>query len=312
MFDTVRFSLGLERPFEDTRGFQFRDEKLDQRTGAILVKYYHNPEKGPDARPAPAITYHETSLRLVAQVSLPKIVNGQNVDLITEADLPRAYSLVHEYLCEIVRAVLPPMSEWGVSRLDYCYCWQVGDDIGHYLAGLDSLRLSRYKRVPFEAEDGRVMEGICWKSRGRKVNFYDKGLETGLPEAQGILRYELQNLDRRSVDYLARKRFNCPRTAEALLTDERALTELRVFVERLGVTGPFRSEATVLRELNARYGRRKAKELWYFLGLERTYGKTAVKAGLIGKRTYERHKSEARRKGYLTMTPANDLPPLVI
>ncbi len=149
---------------------------------------------------------------MLVEASLPVLLWGHNITLLTLADFIQASS----NLAALVTAAtpdeeIPPLEEWSLSRVDYCYSWNVGDP-WRYTASINSAldctrrQETKYHHTP--KYGGDTLERFGGKS-WREI-LYNKWAETQaslkdarprpddarreqlLDLAQGILRYEVQ------------------------------------------------------------------------------------------------------------------------
>lgn len=129
---------------------------------------------------------------LVLESSLPKVAHGQNVSMLSQADLDQALTTLSNTLCDVTGADVPHVGDWELrGRLDCVYSWdtrQAGKShVADYLHALKSVELPRHITQSVDRE-----ATLYWRNSQRVIRLYDKQLETGLPEAAGLLRFEVQ------------------------------------------------------------------------------------------------------------------------
>ena len=121
---------------------------------------------------------------LIVEFSLPKVIYGDNVQLVT--NLEEGVECANEKISQI--SLLPEINLWqGVlGRIDFCHNYQLGEDVGEYIDVISELNLSRRVRKCYQTS-------VYFESEKRRVvsKFYDKFAECGLPTARGILRQEI-------------------------------------------------------------------------------------------------------------------------
>ena len=301
MFDTVSFAENvgyLDGHKLIEQGFTHQRTTLP--TGEVRDKFYCNPDS---EETLPRLTYYGNSGYLVSEVSLPKLINGQNVDLLYQDALPQVYERIQDHVGEKT-GVVTDLAAVPLCRVDYCYSWPVGDHLPHYIEALSRLRLSRHNRRPVNAES------VDFFAKANRLKFYDKFAESKMDFARGLLRCELSVFD---TNYMAENWLNCERTAGELLQDQRAIKMLNMFLERLGLDGrPIPTKTGYLDTLIERFGTRKAERLLLFALLYEQHG-----TGLIDWRytrpTYYRRRKALKGAGLLTFSDGEvALPGLII
>lgn len=299
MYDTVRFvkDVGFLEPAElAKRGDWKRQSTTSLASGEVQDKFFLNSE---GEGTLPRLTWFAGSGYLVAEISLPKLLNGQNVSLIHEADLPEAFKRVSEFVGDATGKAAN-VKDWNLSRCDYCYCWQVGAErLPLYLEALGRLHLSRHNRQFVDADT------LTFHARSNKLQFYNKHKESGLDIAEGVLRLEATI---RNTHYLAEKWLKTERTAGKLLTDEGSKRILEYFLDRLGLAKdkPILSRAGLLRRLVEEFGVTGAEKLWLFCQLYE-FGGSDLAGGLYPRRTYYRRRKRLAEAGLLAWHDKGDV-----
>lgn len=213
----------------------------------------------------PRITYYPSDEIVSFEVSLPKFLKGQNVDVLTDAEVVQATSQAIAWVEEKLQVKI---GDPRPSRIDYCTAWDMGKDTDAYLKAFSGFPVSGYTRSPYVQDDG-ITQGFTWRNKARKINFYDKGLEAGLPGVS-ILRYETQNLNGKSLD-LVSGRVGLPRDL-GLISNQVARQELRGWLSRAGLTGEFQTEDDLFLKLMSSYTVEKAFDHYGFTTLYKKYG----------------------------------------
>jgi len=308
VFDTVRLSkdIGFVRPeaLAQRGGWRWQSSK-SLSSGEVTDKFYLNASSD-EGQTLPRLTWFASSGYLVCEVSLPKLLFGQNVSLVYEAQLAEAFEMLSQFVRDKT-GVAGNVASWNVSRVDYCYAWQVGDLLPSYLEAVSRLSLSRHNR--------RCVNGdsVAWLCKSNRIQFYSKFEECKLPIAEGVLRFEVRCNNTR---YVAAKVLKTERTAEALLTNTNAQRVLSYWLKRLGMheERPILSREGLMMEMLAQFG---------VSGFERHYGFLALHdlggTRLAARRAYSRSTHYRRRKrladaGFLTWhtNQGRVLPPLVV
>ena len=301
MYDTVKFSKDVGWLDVDKlagRGLNWKRKSVTSlASGEVYDEFYLNAESD-EGQTSPRLTWYANSGYLTAECSLPKLLNGQNVSLIREGDLPEAFAKVSEFVGDAA-GVAANVKDWNLSRVDYCYCWQVGAELPLYLEALSKLHLSRHNRQFVNTET------VAWKSKANTLQFYNKHKECGLDIAEGVLRLEATI---RNTDYLAEKWLKTERTADKLLTDEGSKQILEYFLDRLGLAGdkPILSRAGLLASMVQEFGVTGAEKLWLFCQLYELQG-SGLAGGLYQKRTYYRRRKQLAKAGMLAWHSKGDV-----
>lgn len=311
MFDTVRGVLAdvrlPDRGCLEKYGWTFSPAKVNLATGLTYGEKYYLPEAlDEDAMVRlPGLDYNGF---LSFKVSLPKALRGENISLITEADLPEIFQKLDDFVGERTGLVLPSVGEWKTSRLDYCYTWDLPEqDVAAYISAFSGLSLPRHKRTAFQN-----FEGVCFKSRSNWSLFYDKFSETGDESAKGVLRHELRFNHSAANERIAKK-LKTDRRLKNLLTDGAALETMNDYYRRLcPERTDFRGREGLIHNIVKTFGTRSAPNLLYFLELYELYGNRAYKVGLISKNQYYYNRKKLIGAGMTPTIAEQDLPRLEI
>ncbi len=293
VYDTVRFvkPIGFLDPAELARRGDWKRQSITSlASGEVQDKFFLNTE---GEGTLPRLTWLAGSGYLVAEVSLPKLLNGENVTLIHEGDLPGAFKRVSEFVGDATGMAAVDVADWNLSRVDYCFAWKVDSLLPLYLEALSKLHLSRHNRQSIEGDT------LTFHSKANKLQFYDKHKESGLDIAEGVLRLEVTI---RNTHYLAEKWLKTERTADKLLTDEGSKKVLEYFLDRLGLSSdkPICSRAGLLARIVKEFGIAGAEKLWLFVQLYELYGSKLVAADFYNGRTFYRRRKQLAEAGLLT------------
>jgi hypothetical protein len=150
----------------------FQKAKMDNGT-VIKFKYY---PPNPPRYPLP---------RLEIQVSLPKILFGNNVQMITGlSEIEEAIQKVNRFLRKI--SWLPDL-DFGSGilwQVDLAYNHPVGEHVQDYIRAIYKLVYPKRDTQPYPHQ------GVQFKSGVAILKFYDKWVESAILEAYGNLRQE--------------------------------------------------------------------------------------------------------------------------
>jgi hypothetical protein len=255
------------------------------------------------------------------EVSLPKWHLGENVTLLTDRQITVATRTAVEWAADHLHASVPAWQEWDLGRLDCVWSWDVGRTMPRYLDAFSRMPIHNYTRSPYT--EGGQMQGHTWMTRngGIKVNAYDKGRESGLSQADGILRLEVQHRASDAVRTLAKRHgmvdehaFHQPKPkAGGLVTGKVARAEVDHWLHRIKAAGKWKSAGTLMEELVEEFGVQGAAGRWLFLSLYGRYGSAMVQQVGYAKRSYYRHSAEAKRRGWFQRAEGGaDLPALKV
>ena len=135
-------------------------------------------------------TWHSDSGMLLAQVSLPKRLYGQNIaELRTGDEIKEAVNLVDIDIRQRLAREIPSLWGWQVFRVDACKNYPLDSEsrVLEILNLLGSRRLPQGKQPPYRGQELSVE----WPGKTRRYKAYSKFLETHQdPDARGILRAE--------------------------------------------------------------------------------------------------------------------------
>lgn len=306
--DTIRVSIPVFSVPENKFDHCFTNEIIS--TGTQKQKYVTTgkDDNGEVDPKAPRVTYYppdnqfnnltgEENTGLVSvEASLPKIVNGQNYSLINQDEINRGMDFIHTWLCERFGVFFPAWKTWSVSRLDGVWSWPVGKDMTHYLEALQSRPVHRYTRTNYISGENET-QGFSWYAKSRKVNAYDKGLECGINAAKGLLRLEVQNLNKKAVNRLTH-RLNCLNSAESLLSESAGRYEVSNWLKLIGMGKEIKAKGDIYREILEEFGPKEGAARWFFIEGYKRFG-AGLKKINYAEKTYKTRYSEARKKGWL-------------
>lgn len=205
MFDTVRMKTNVTidpdvLPCERTK----QTHKLDKETGEIRSTYQVRHDL------IHYIFYSETTRLLIIEASIPKFLFGNNVRTVNESDVVEFWTKLQKELFELCTVEIDQAS-WIVERLDVCLNFNVGNQIGEYIAQMANKHvpyckphlIGHYETVEFKTSKNK-----------RVMTCYDKQLQCianaeppdVIEQAKGILRFEVSPSKHELVTYSSRRR----------------------------------------------------------------------------------------------------------
>jgi len=159
-------------PNSQSRGNFYKQARVNESATATFVYFPPNPPRYPYPR-------------LSIEVSLPKVLFGNNVQMLsTRFQLDEAIDRLNLCISQIPWLPTLDVRTGILRRLDIAYNHQVGTYVQDYARALQKLDYPYRKTLPY------LHEGVQFKSRVHITKFYDKHRECSLPTAQGILRQE--------------------------------------------------------------------------------------------------------------------------
>lgn len=255
---------------------------------------------------------------LDAKVSLPKMLFGNNVQMISETDIPLVKDTVTGFVSDVVGV---EFNAWTapIGGLDVCHNWHVGEAETYMY--LHSLRNAHIPRMVRRVIDNGTVDFI---NGSQKVVFYSKHAET-MKRAQegkatdeqlrasiGILRGEHRFTNTSACKRLASRLNVDSHRAEHLLTREVAEAVMNITVSELGLDNHIESGDSRLAILRERYGFGKTYEtLAGFLQLCDIHGADNLVRLGYHPETFRRRRKQLEVAGaWLTNPTRATLPPL--
>jgi hypothetical protein len=213
MFDTITMKASPVY-IDESQLHKFQDQSFTayENNTAVLNTTYKIKDKQ-----LPYIRYYEYSQTLLVDLSIPKFLYGNNVTLLKEKDIPIFFRKLNERL-EQLFGIQVKKEEWQqVERLDYCWNFQLGDQVHTYLKQLSYMNMP-YKKSYNHGHN----ETVGFANKSSEIIFYDKQQECKdhrepkeiIDHAREILRLEI----RPSYDDL--RKLSPQRKAIELLTKE--------------------------------------------------------------------------------------------
>ncbi|MCL6605288.1 MAG: hypothetical protein K6T94_20695 [Paenibacillus sp.] len=142
----------------------------------------------------PYITYYDGSHMLDVQVSFPKLLFGNNVQQVSEKDIPVFFDRLQERL-EQLFAVKIPHSSWTVIRCDVSWNFQVGNEVSKYVRLLSKQKFAFKSTITYNQD-----QTVEYRNKSSRIIFYDKEVQLTkmkepdyiIEQSRGILRLEIK------------------------------------------------------------------------------------------------------------------------
>jgi hypothetical protein len=293
MLDTIRLGTqveGLTISELRGRGWAYNERATAERSDVWMTL---KAEPG-DVR----LSYLAHIGWLSAEVSLPKLLLGDNAKLLDWEECCASLALLHSLTQEATGAHIAPVADFRVSRLDAVWAWGVEPSLY-----VDALRWSKLPRTEPRSYGGSVswltMQG--GRIRGR---CYDKSLEVGAP-VELPLRLERQTRPRREVVRVRGRRL--PGVVGELEAED-ALGVVGDTMHALGLDAPVPGPQEARRLLVERYGARRGRNLYRALLEAQASG--GCWPSDVPLRTRQRWEAELRRAGIRSLSWQGELPAL--
>ena len=257
MIDTIRISNKCKIAL---KGWADSEIITRFKSGAEKVKMVTT---GGENKTDPRLTYYPKDELLTAEVSLPKFLKNNNVELLDDDQLNQAKNKFITWIESLlgIKIVNPK-----VIRLDCCYAWET-EDVNLYLKAFSGFPISGYTRSPYVQDDGKI-QGFTWRCKTVKINAYDKGIEAKLDV--NILRLEKQDLNNKAVLMTAAR--NDVDQNMDLISNQVSRNELRHFMARAGLTSKFSVKDDLFTKLVKEFGFEDGSKKYFFTELFKNYG----------------------------------------
>jgi hypothetical protein len=306
MIDTVAIKHYLARTptEEDLRSLNW-PPRYCKHDGTIRA-FIRNGQKG-STEPRLTLSLNpKMQWHLKAEVSLPKLLRGSNVPLLSESEIESSLRLLSEYV-----------ERWGgrkfdpdtalVCRVDFAKDIHVDESvIVPTIANFARVQIPRYDRTPHNDES--VVFTPKGKSNNKRISVYNKlaevrlrkGSEDEQHRARGILRLEV-GLKTKAIEYLAGKLKLPSREAQHVLIPKVANYVLQDAMQKLQFHTITSDTNEVIEKLIAHFGVSRAKSLLGFIELRKHLGEKLYKQEYLNfpPRTYFRDLSDCRKAGVL-------------
>jgi hypothetical protein len=234
-------------------------EGIDQ-----TVEYWHPELKGKHPH---FLQYSPKRMELKVETSLPKVLSGSNVGLLSETDLNKVLDLVSDRVSSWCGSDVPHVSEWDIrGRVDSVYAWNVGSCVDDYLHALKSVNLSRHVSQSVDREST-----LYWRNSQRVIRMYDKFRETRVDEAKGVLRFEVQ-LNHAKAEFERMANVKSSKVKD-ILKWENSRRILENYLEGIGGDLVIADEEKCLKLLTSKFGATKAIRLFGYIQSMRVYSR---------------------------------------
>lgn len=273
-----------------------------------------------DGGTLPRLTWSSTPSGdwLTAEVSLPKFLFGNNVSLISQADVRNALTGISRFISETVGISFDAPAAL-VGRVDYCWNFPVGETkITTYVAAASHAAIPRMLRYQIGTTT------VNFKQRSRQITIYGKHAEVShrvrertatdseLRDAVGQLRMEVSYRNSDGCKRLARRYGLLDRCAGSLFDGDIAHAELERTLGMLGLNKTTESVDARLDILREVYGDTSHfRCLTSFLSLLDRYGENFWQQGIGGysRSSYYQYARELKQAG-VWLKAVQRLPPL--
>lgn len=245
------------------------------------------------------LRYFADAGQIALEVSLPRLVKGDNALLLSWPDCVSGMVRAAELASDTMHMPMPAIENWQVFRLDPVWAWPV--DPTPYLS---ALHFGRLRGTQVAQEPGSVR----WRSlRSGSIfaRFYDKSHEQG--RAVGLpARFERQIRPKKQVVRVDGQELG--RTVSDL-NESAMLSILRDGVAQVGLDQPVRTVAATKAVLIDALGKRAGRNLYRVLLESREVGGLPVDLAAATRRKYER---QMRQAGVGMVSLETELPPLQV
>lgn len=292
MFDKIRLRIEKPKPWHSSdlreRGFT---SPFDSRGNRWYQVVQVNPACELKLKWFSTCRKHYLS----AEVSLPKLLYGNNVRMLSESDPPRALDLVSELVSERAQVNFDAAQAF-VTYLEVCYNWRLTRS--EVFARIQALHGGSYPRMlRYPIADSTV----AFKNKSAWVSCYDKHSQMfnlprnevsdeALRESIGVFRLEHKFIDTSGFDDFS---------VRSLLTPDFAKRTLEDDVRKLGLDKPIQSKDARLDLVADKFGLFSAEQdsAAKFLAYGEKYGFENLVSLGMKPRTIDRYKKILRDAG---------------
>lgn len=147
-------------------------------------------------------------VRMRVEASLPKIIQGHNIVILNAAQIRDACAVLHQEVIRLASdSVVPPVEEWGLTEVHWCYAWRV-DSPGAVINALAETSPHSKAQRKTREDDGHG--GFTFRRQPRSGHgdwseqVYDKGAETLALLQKGKIELASWGLSQTAVEEMAR------------------------------------------------------------------------------------------------------------
>ncbi len=241
MIDTVQFRLPV--PPSLPLGDLLNRAAFIRKRGARATWVLHIPSPG---LTLPRITVSETlsGVWMSVEVSMPKMLFGNNVVMLNETDAARGIAGVSRFITEVsgfeFNAAAAPL-----AKVAYCHNFMVGEaNVRPYVDAAATAVISRMLRAKYNDTTTTFSNaGLTISAYGKHAEVVHqarkgKATDEEMRAAEGVLRLEVTPRSSKSVLRLAKRRGIAGGRAADLLTRKVARAELSRALVQLGMDKP--------------------------------------------------------------------------
>ena len=215
MFDTIRMKainiLIDDNIFKNLGNIVDETSYIDRNSGETNTVYRLKDEK------IPYLIYYTNSQMLLLQLSIPKFLFGNNIQMVNEDDIMVFFTKLNSHLITLLHINVDPIDWTITNRIDVSWNFQVGSNVSDYIMQLAKRKIPYKKTIVYNHN-----ETVVFENKSSRIMFYDKHkqcLQTKesyeiTKEAKGILRLEI------SPSIADIKKFSHKKKAIELLTRE--------------------------------------------------------------------------------------------
>jgi len=311
MFDTVRLATsGLDA---DTSRLKQHGWEQITRTRSVLGKEIESVQfvlRQRDVSPHYFSYSPDPWGELKIETSLPKILYGDNIDLLSNKDIPIVLDELSNRVADSFGDI-PHISEWHVhGRIDAVFGWNaIWDNENHvidYLHVFKSLELPHHYSQSVDREST-----LYWRNKSRVIRMYDKEAEIKLDKARGILRFEVQS--NRAKSELKNTSGVESMKAKDILTWDNAKVILERYLGRLGTDLVVTDEEKAFRLMIKHFGYSRARRLLGVIHAHRIFSRDELENMGASRKTLWREVREINSIGLSVATNESGLlPPLTL
>jgi len=242
MIDTIRVKYHIRPSSVHLQAWTIRS--VETATGKRYSLTY-NPQS--ENQVFPRFTYYPQGYDgtpiLTFEVSLPKLIFGNNYQEITNVD--EAMIAANTILEKVPNAPELNISDGVLIRLDLCHNHQVGDAVDDYINAIGNLEYP-HRRTKYHRN-----EGVEFRARHKTTKFYNKERESGFVEAYGILRQETTLLKPKDIQKLC----GCAAPTLLELSNQKITDTLNDDLSKLGLlNNSIANRSTALQTLCSVHG----------------------------------------------------------
>jgi hypothetical protein len=309
MFDTVRLSTEttIHPDRLKSRGWSWFTSGHRDAEGMEVEQTCYSP---PEIDHPHYIRYYPASGTLKIETSLPKVLHGENVTLLSADEVDKTLDELSNRVSDVTGADIPHVGDWTVrGRVDAVFAWDTRfggkSHIGDYLHAFKSVELPRHYCQAVDRE-----ETLYWRNSSRVIRMYDKEKETGMKEASGLLRFEVQlNHAKKELTDLGASSIK----ARDVLHWHTARAVLNRYLDGLGADLVITDEEKLFQHLRENSGNTKAFRLIGCIRASQFYSRDELIGLGYSRKTLWRYSNEIYKAGAsMGTSKCGLLPPLTL